>query len=80
MNSQYFLHPLSNIIDYYSNVYGNHIVVGSFNLEPSQMYLETFMETHTYFNLEKKMPVSKAFFSLQIKNIVFKVLPRLKQD
>ena len=53
MNSQYFLDSLSNIIDYYSNVYDNHIVIGDFNLEPSQMYLETFMETHNYFNLIK---------------------------
>ena len=53
MNSQYFLDSLSDIIDYYSNVYDNHIVIGDFNLEPSQMYLETFMETHNYFNLIK---------------------------
>ena len=46
MNSQYFLDSLSNIIDYYPNVYKNHIVIGDFNLEPSQIYLETFMETH----------------------------------
>ena len=53
MNIQYFLDTLSNIIDYYSNVYGNHIVIGDFNLEPSQMYLKTFMETRNYFNLVK---------------------------
>ena len=52
-NSQYFLGSLSIIIDYYSNVYDNHIVIGEFNLEPSQMYLETFMEPHNYFNLIK---------------------------
>ena len=39
--------------DNYSNAYGNHIVIGHFNLEPSQMYLKTFMETHNYFNLLK---------------------------
>ena len=43
----------SSIIDYYSNVYHNHIVIGDFNLEPSQMYLETFMATRNYFNLIK---------------------------
>ena len=53
INSQYFLDSLSNIIDYYSNAYDNHLVIGEFNLEPSQMYLETFMETHNYFNLIK---------------------------
>ena len=35
--------------DNYSNAYGNHIVIGYFNLEPSQMYLKTFMETPNYF-------------------------------
>ena len=53
MSSQYFLDSLSNIIDYYSNVYNNHIVIGGINLKPFQMYLETFMETHNYFNLIK---------------------------
>ena len=53
MKSQYFLESLSNIIDYYSIVYDNHIVIGDFNSEPSQIYLETFMETYNYFNLVK---------------------------
>ena len=44
-----FLDSLSNIINYYSNVYGNHIAIGEFNLEPSQVCLET----HNYFNLIK---------------------------
>ena len=53
LNSQYFLDSLSDIIDYCSNVYDNHILIGDFNLETFQMYLETFMETHIYFNLVK---------------------------
>ena len=46
MNSQYFLDSLSNIIDCHSNFCDNHMVIGDFNLELSQTYLETFMETH----------------------------------
>ena len=53
MKCQYFLDSLSDIIDCYSNVYDSHILIGDFNLEPSQMYLETFIETHNYFNLVK---------------------------
>ena len=53
MNSQYFLDSLSNIIHYYYNIHGNHRVICDFNLEPSQIYLETFMKTHNYFNLIK---------------------------
>ena len=50
MNNQYFVDSLSDVIDNYSNVYDNCIVIGDFNLEPSQMHPETFMETHYYFN------------------------------
>ena len=41
MNSKYFVDSLSYVIDYYSNVYGNHTVIGNFNSESSQMYVET---------------------------------------
>ena len=79
------LDSLSDIIDYYPNVYDNHIVIGDFNLEPSQMHLETFMETHNNFNLIKnntcfKGPDHALTRYLKIENIVFKVLPHLKQD
>ena len=86
MNSQYFLDSLSDIVDYYSNVYGNHIVIGDFNLEPSQMYLKTFIETHNYFNLVENNTCFKGpgscidLILIQIKNIFFKVLHHLKQD
>ena len=53
MNSQYFLDSLSNVIDYYYNVYEKHILKCDFNLEPSQVCLEIFMEAHNYFNLTK---------------------------
>ena len=53
MKSQYFLDSLSSIINYYSNVSDNHIVIDEFNLESSQVCLETFMETHNCFNLIK---------------------------
>ena len=74
----------TDIIDYYSNVYDNHLVIGDFNLEPSQMYLETFMETRNYFNLITnntwfKGPGHALTWYLKIENVVFKVLPHLKQ-
>ena len=53
MSSQYFLDYLSKIVDYCSTFYDNHIVIGDFTLESSQIYLEKFMETHNYFNLIK---------------------------
>ena len=67
MNSQCFLDSSPNIIDYYSNVYGNCIVIGDFNLEPSQVSLEKFMETHNYFKLIKNNIYFKGPRSLQKK-------------
>ena len=49
-NSQYSLDSLPNIIDYYSNFNDDHIVVGDFTLEPSEVYLESKLN---YFNLIK---------------------------
>ena len=85
MNSQYFPDSQSDVTDYYSNNYGNHIVISDFNLEPFQMCLKTFMETHNCFNLVKnntcfKGPGSCIDLVLTIENIVFEVLPHLKQD
>ena len=76
MNSQYFLDSSSDIIDYYSNVYSNHRVIGDFNLEPSQMYLKTIMKTHRYFNLVKnntcfKRPASCIDLILTIRKYCF---------
>ena len=62
MSSQYFLDSLPNIIDYYSNVYDNHIVIDDFKLEPSQIYLETYMKTHNYFNTYLILTNRKYFF------------------
>ena len=59
MNSQYFLDSLSNIINYYSNVYDNYIVIGDFNLKPSQMYLKHLWKLTAILTSSKIIPVSK---------------------
>ena len=43
-NCQYFLDSLHNIIDFYSGIYDNHIVLGDFNMDPSHTQLSAFME------------------------------------
>ena len=53
-NCQYFLDSLHNIIDFYSGVYDNHILLGDFNMDPSYMKLLAFMEHYIYYNLIKK--------------------------
>ena len=64
------------------------MVIGDFKLEPSQMYLETYMETHNYFNLVKnntcfKGPGSWIDLILTNRKYFFQgtsLFPRLKQD
>ena len=50
---QYFLDSLQNIIDFYSGIYDNHIVLGDFNIDPSHTQLSAFMEHYNYYNLIK---------------------------
>ena len=52
-NCQYFLDSLHNIIDFYSSIYDNHIVLGDFNTDPSHTQLSVFMEHYNYYNLIK---------------------------
>ena len=53
-NCQYFLDSLHNIIDFYSGIYDNQIVLGDFNMGPSHAQLSAFMEHYNYYNLIKK--------------------------
>ena len=48
---QDILDSLSEIIDYYPNVYDNHIILGDFKMEPSQTMLLALMNNHNYTNL-----------------------------
>ena len=52
-NKQYFLEKLSEIIDHFSSIYDNYIILGDFNMEPSDSILKTFMQSHNLFNLIK---------------------------
>ena len=52
-NCQYFLDSLHNIIDFYSGVYDNHIVLGDSNMDASHTQLSTLMEHYNYYNLIK---------------------------
>ena len=52
-NKEYFLDKLSEIIDYYSSIYDNYIILGDFNMEPSDCLLNAFMQSHNLLNLIK---------------------------
>ena len=46
LNKQYFLDKLSEITDHYSSIYDNYIILGDFNMEPSDSLLNAFMQSH----------------------------------
>ena len=52
-DSQYFLENLSLIIDHYSSIYDNHIILGDFNMEPKNPKLASFMHSFNLYNLIK---------------------------
>ena len=52
-SKQYLLEMLSEIIDHFSSIYDNYIILGDFNMEPSDSILKTFMQSHNLFNLIK---------------------------
>ena len=52
-NKQYFLDNLTMIVDHYSSIYGNHIILGDFNLELDSPILISFMHSLSLFNITK---------------------------
>ena len=52
-NCQYFPDSFHNIIDFYSGIYGNHIVLGDFNMDSCHTQFSAFMEHWYFYNLIK---------------------------
>ena len=48
-----FLGKVIEVIDHFSSIYDNYIILGDFNMEPSDSILKTFMQSHNLFNLIK---------------------------
>ena len=76
-NKQYFLEKLSEIIDHFSSIYDNYIILGDFNMEPSDSILKTFMQSHNLFNLIKsntcfKRSVSCIYLIVTYQKFCFK--------
>ena len=53
LNSQYFLDTLSDLLDFYSNHYDNKVILGDFNLKPTDPLMMTFLNEHDLINLIK---------------------------
>ena len=43
-NSEYFLNNLTKMIDLYANTYDNYLIMGGFNMEPSDPSLKAFFK------------------------------------
>ena len=52
-NSEYFLNSLTKIIDYFASTYDNHLILGDFNLEPTDSALMGFFDSNSLTNLIK---------------------------
>ena len=52
-DSQYSLENLSLIIDHYSSIYDNHMILGYFNMEPKNPKSASFMNSFNLYNLIK---------------------------
>ena len=52
-NSEYFLNFVTKIIDNFANTYDNHLILGYFNLEPTDSALMGFLESNSLTNLIK---------------------------
>ena len=57
-SNQYFLDILGDLLDFYSQDYDNKVILGDFNLEPSNPSITSFMSNQNLFNLVKR----NAFF------------------
>ena len=52
-SKQYFLENLSMIVNYYSIIFDNHIILEDFNMEPNSQILISFMQSLNLFNIIK---------------------------
>ena len=52
-NSEYFLNSLTKIIDYFASTYDNQLILGDFNLEPTDSALMGFLDSNSLINLIK---------------------------
>ena len=52
-NSEFFLNSLTSIIDHFTKLFDNYIIIGDFNLEPSDTTLKHFLDSNGLHNLIK---------------------------
>ena len=54
MNEKYFYDQLSRVVDLYSKTYDRIVIMGDFNSEPNEDYIDTFSSSYNLYNLVKE--------------------------
>ena len=52
-NSVYILNNLTKMIDLFADTYDNYLIMGDFNMEPSDPFLKAFLNSNNLYNLIK---------------------------
>ena len=52
-NNEFFLNFFTNVIDHFMKLFDNYIIIGDFNLEPSNTTLKHFLDSNGLYNLIK---------------------------
>ena len=51
--SEFFIHSLTKIINHFATKYGNHLIMGDFNMEPNNPMFKSFFDSNNHTNLIK---------------------------
>ena len=65
-SNQYFLDILGDLLDFYSQGYDEKVILGDFNLEPSNPSIVSFMNNQNLFNLVK----SNTCFKVKVRALI----------
>ena len=79
LESQYFFENLSLIIDHYSSIYDNHIILGDFNMETKSPKLASFMHFLIKSNTASKGVAVVSTLFLPAENTALQILLISKQ-
>ena len=65
-NAVYFINNICRGIDYYSNRYGHFVIMGDFNLEPTEELIENLCVSYNLYNLVKEPTCLRVLRSVMI--------------
>ena len=66
MNAAYFINNICRGIDHYSNMYEHFVIMGDFNLEPTEELIEYICLSYNLYNLVKEPTCLRVLRSVMI--------------